>query len=155
MKLSIIILAAGQGTRMRSTLPKVLHRLGGRPLLAHVMDTACRLEPHRIHVVYGHGGDQVREALEDAPVDWIEQAEQLGTGHAVDQVMPCIDNDSIVLVLYGDVPLITADTLMSMVAQAEKGGLCVLTAKLDDPTVYGRIVRGANGRLVDIFLMAK
>jgi bifunctional UDP-N-acetylglucosamine pyrophosphorylase/glucosamine-1-phosphate N-acetyltransferase len=150
MKLSVIILAAGQGTRMRSALPKVLHRLGGKALLAHVVDTACRLRPDAIRVVYGHGGEQVREALADAPVEWVEQAQQLGTGHAVDQVMPSVDDDSVVLVLYGDVPLITADTLKPMLGQAGQGALCVLTAKLDDATGYGRIVRGANGRLVDI-----
>jgi bifunctional UDP-N-acetylglucosamine pyrophosphorylase/glucosamine-1-phosphate N-acetyltransferase len=150
MKLSVVILAAGQGTRMRSALPKVLHRLGGRPLLAHVVDTACRLDPESIRVVYGHGGVQVREALADAPVEWIEQAQQLGTGHAVDQVMPSIHDDSVVLVLYGDVPLISADTLSPMIGQAGEGSLCVLTAKLDDPAGYGRIVRSANGRLVDI-----
>jgi len=150
MKLSVVILAAGQGTRMRSVLPKVLHPLGGSPLLAHVIDTARELKPASIHVVYGHGGDQVREALADAPVEWVEQADQLGTGHAVDQVMPRIADDCVVLVLYGDVPLVTAATLAPMVDQAGRGKLSVLTAKLDNPAGYGRIIRSANGRLVDI-----
>ena len=150
MKLSVVILAAGQGTRMRSLLPKVLHRLGGRPLLAHVIDTARELKPDSVHVVYGHGGDQVREALADSPVEWVEQADQLGTGHAVDQVMPRIAGDSVVLVLYGDVPLITAATLAPMIEQARRGKLSVLTAKLDNPSGYGRIIRSANGKLVDI-----
>ena len=150
MKLRIVILAAGQGTRMRSVVPKVLHLLGGKPLLAHVIDAARQLKPESIHVVYGHGGDQVREALAEAPVEWVEQAEQLGTGHAVDQVMPLIGDDGVVLVLYGDVPLITPATLMRMVEQAGRDTLAVLTAKLDNPFGYGRIVRGANGKLVDI-----
>jgi bifunctional UDP-N-acetylglucosamine pyrophosphorylase/glucosamine-1-phosphate N-acetyltransferase len=150
MKLSVVILAAGQGTRMRSALPKVLHPLGGKPLLEHVIEVARRLNPETIHVVYGHGGEQVPDALAGVPVDWVEQAEQLGTGHAVDQVMPRIADDCVVLVLYGDVPLITPATLAPMVEQARHNKLSVLTAKLDNPLGYGRIVRGANGRLVDI-----
>jgi len=150
MKLSVVILAAGQGTRMRSALPKVLHLLGGRPLLAHVIDTARALEPDSVHVVYGHGGDQVREALADTQVEWVEQPDQLGTGHALDQAMPMLEDNSVVLVLYGDVPLITAATLAPMVDQARAGRLSVLTAKLDDPSGYGRIIRSANGKLVDI-----
>ena len=150
MKLNIVILAAGQGTRMRSARPKVLHPLGGKPLLAHVIDTAHQLDPECIHVVYGHGGDQVREALADATVAWIEQAEQLGTGHAVEQVMPAVSDDGVVLVLYGDVPLISAATLAPMVKQAEQNTLSVLTATLEDPSGYGRIIRNAERQLVDI-----
>lgn len=150
MKLSVIILAAGQGTRMRSAVPKVLHPLGGNPLLAHVIDTARQLRPDSIHVVYGHGGGQVREALADAPVTWVEQRQQLGTGHAVDQVMPLIADDSVALVLYGDVPLITATTLAPMIEQARRRVLSVLTAKLDNASGYGRIIRSSNGRVVDI-----
>ncbi len=135
---------------MRSAVPKVLHLLGGKPLLAHVIGAAVQLRPDSIHVVYGHGGDQVCEALAEAPVEWVEQAEQLGTGHAVDQVMPRIGDDCVVLVLYGDVPLITPVTLALMVEQAQQHKLAVLTAKLDNPFGYGRIVRGANGKLVDI-----
>ena len=150
MKLSVIILAAGQGTRMRSALPKVLHGLGGKPLLAHVIDTAERLQPDSIHVVYGHGGEQVRETLADTRVNWVEQREQLGTGHAVDQVMPLLGDGSLALVLYGDVPLIAATTLLPMVEQARRQALSVLTAKLDNPFGYGRIVRSSDGSLVDI-----
>ena len=150
MSLSIVILAAGQGTRMRSALPKVLHPIGGRPLLRHVINTASQLSPDCIHVVFGHGGDQVREVLADADVNWIEQAEQLGTGHAVDQVMPLISDDNTVLVLYGDVPLITPETLQPMVEQAGSGKLSVLTAVLDDPCGYGRMVRDDEGRLTGI-----
>lgn len=150
MKLSIVILAAGQGTRMRSALPKVLHPLGGKPLLAHVIDAARQFRPDTIYVVYGHEGQRVRETLADAPVEWVEQAEQAGTGHAVDQAMPLIDDDSVVLVLYGDVPLIARATLMPLVEQARADALSVLTAEPDDPCGYGRIVRGASGKLVDI-----
>ena len=150
MTLDVAILAAGQGTRMRSALPKVVHPLGGQPLLAHVINTAHKLDADAIHVVYGHGGKRVREVLADAPVAWVEQAEQLGTGHALEQVMPSIDDDSVVLVLYGDVPLITAATLAPMIRQAEQGRLAVLTATLDDPSGYGRIIRNAERQLVDI-----
>jgi len=150
MSLSIVILAAGQGTRMRSALPKVLHPIGGKPLLRHVINTASQLSPDSIHVVFGHGGDQVREVLADTDVSWIEQAEQLGTGHAVDQVMPLISDDNTVLVLYGDVPLITPETLQPMVEQAGSGKLSVLTAVLDDPCGYGRMVRDNEGRLTSI-----
>src|SRR5271170_8094816 len=106
MPLAVVILAAGEGKRMKSALPKVLQPLAGRPLLKHVIDTARLLEPVTIHVVYGHGGDQVRDALKDEPVSWVLQAERLGTGHAVMQAMPSVPNDHVVLVLYGDVPLI-------------------------------------------------
>ena len=150
MSLSIVILAAGQGTRMRSDLPKVLHPIGGTPLLRHVINTASKLNPDRIHVVYGHGGDRVREVLADADVVWTEQAEQLGTGHAVDQVMPDISDDSAVLVLYGDVPLIRPETLQPMVEQARNGKLSVLTAVLDNPFGYGRMLRDDKGRLACI-----
>lgn len=150
MSLSIIILAAGQGTRMRSALPKVLHPIGGMPLLQHVINTASQLNPDSIHVVFGHGGDQVREALVEANVIWIEQAEQLGTGHAVDQVMPSISDDSTLLVLYGDVPLIKPETLQPMVEQAGSGKLSVLTAVLNNPFGYGRMVRDDEGCLTRI-----
>ena len=150
MTLSIVILAAGQGTRMRSALPKVLHPLGGRPLLQHVIGTAQRLEPRTIHVVYGHGGEQVRDALAHEQVEWVEQAEQLGTGHALAQALPGIPDDDTVLVLYGDVPLIGLDTLKALGGQARQGGLAVLTAELDDPTGYGRMLRDAEGRLTGI-----
>src|SRR6516162_2714481 len=109
--LSIVILAAGEGRRMRSALPKVLQALAGRPLLQHVIDTARTLAPSAIHVVYGHGGERVRTALAAAPVSWTRQEQQLGTGHALLQAMPGIPDDHRVLVLYGDVPLIRPETL--------------------------------------------
>ncbi len=149
MSLEIVILAAGQGTRMRSTLPKVLHPLAGRPLLEHVIGTARQLEARAIHVVYGHGGELVRERLGGLDVNWVEQAEQLGTGHAVAQAMPAVGDDARVLVLYGDVPLIGADTLRRL-AVAAADGLGLLTAELDDPTGYGRILRDGEGRVVGI-----
>lgn len=144
---SIVILAAGQGKRMKSTLPKVLQPLAGRPLLKHVIDTARRLEPSAIHVVYGHGGDQVREVLKDEPVSWVLQAERLGTGHAVMQAMPNVPNDHVVLVLYGDVPLITQSTLTELLLLAGSQQTALLTVELDDPTGYGRIVRGKRDRV--------
>ncbi|MEA2080509.1 MAG: bifunctional UDP-N-acetylglucosamine diphosphorylase/glucosamine-1-phosphate N-acetyltransferase GlmU, partial [Pseudomonadota bacterium] len=150
MSLSVVILAAGQGTRMRSALPKVLHPLGGSPLLQHVIRAAQQLEPSNIHVVYGHGGERVREALGHEAVNWVMQDQQLGTGHAVDQVMPSIRDNDTLLVLYGDVPLIQADTLRQLVAQAENGCLSVLTATLDDPQGYGRMIRDADGKLASI-----
>ena len=145
--LSIVILAAGQGKRMKSELPKVLQPLAGRPLLAHVLDTAARLDAAATYVVFGHGGERVRAALPDAPVNWVLQAEQLGTGHAVQQAMPSIPDDHLVLVLYGDVPLLRAETLQGLVALAGPKALALLTVTLEDPTGYGRIVRDARGRV--------
>ncbi len=146
MALEIIILAAGQGTRMRSALPKVLHPLAGKPLLKHVIDTAKHLEPASIHVVYGHGGELVKERINEPLVNWVEQAQQLGTGHAVEQAMPVINDASTVLVLYGDVPLIRAETLQELLQQGTNS-LGLLTLKLQDPTGYGRIVRDEAGRV--------
>jgi len=147
MDLSIIILAAGQGTRMRSDLPKVLHTLGGQPLLAHALDTAHRLEAAAIHVVIGHGADRVREAFARAGVHWVIQERQLGTGHAVAQVLPDVPDSRTVLVMYGDVPLITPATLEKLVGIAAQGELAVLTAALDDPTGYGRILQDTGGNI--------
>lgn len=147
MPLSIVILAAGQGKRMRSDLPKVLQPLAGRPLLAHVIATAQELAPSAIHVVYGHGGDRVRDTLSAAPVTWARQAEQLGTGHAVSQAMPQVDERDLVLVLYGDVPLIRAATLRELVALAGPKSIALLTAELENPAGYGRIVRSARGQV--------
>jgi bifunctional UDP-N-acetylglucosamine pyrophosphorylase / glucosamine-1-phosphate N-acetyltransferase len=147
---SIVILAAGQGKRMKSTLPKVLQPLAGRPLLKHVIDAARSLEPTAIHVVYGHGGDQVREVLKDEPVSWVLQAERLGTGHAVMQAMPTVPNDHVVLVLYGDVPLISRTTLAELLVLAGTQQTALLTVELDDPTGYGRIVRGKHDRVQKI-----
>jgi bifunctional UDP-N-acetylglucosamine pyrophosphorylase/glucosamine-1-phosphate N-acetyltransferase len=148
--LHVIILAAGEGKRMRSALPKVLHRLAGRPMLDHVVCAARTLRPARIHVVYGHGGEEVRTALADLDVSWVEQAQQLGTGHAVDQAMPQVPDDAIVLVLYGDVPLIDPDTLAQTVSHADDGALSLITVHLDDATGYGRILRAADGRVTGI-----
>jgi bifunctional UDP-N-acetylglucosamine pyrophosphorylase/glucosamine-1-phosphate N-acetyltransferase len=145
--ISVVILAAGQGKRMKSALPKVLQPLAGRPLLKHVIDTARSLQPAAIHVVYGHGGDQVREVLKDEQVSWVLQAERLGTGHAVMQAMPGVPNDHVVLVLYGDVPLISPSTLTELLSLAGSQQTALLTVELDDPTGYGRIVRGKRGRV--------
>ena len=131
MALSVIILAAGQGTRMHSDMPKVLQPLAGRPLLAHVLDTAEALSPSAIHVVYGYGGDAVPEALPEYDVRWVLQAEQLGTGHAVSQAMPAVADEDTVLILCGDVPLVQAATLTALVSAAD-GGMSVLTVVLDE-----------------------
>ncbi len=133
MKLDVVILAAGQGKRMNSALPKVLHLLAGKPLLGHVLDTARTLAAERICVVYGHGGDQVKTALQAHDISWALQSPQLGTGHAVLQAILQLDSASIVdssitLVLYGDVPLIQAATLQRLLNAAEQGGLTLLTA---------------------------
>ncbi|KGM53608.1 bifunctional N-acetylglucosamine-1-phosphate uridyltransferase/glucosamine-1-phosphate acetyltransferase [Lysobacter daejeonensis GH1-9] len=144
--LHVVILAAGEGKRMKSAVPKVLQKVAGKPMLGHVIDTARALQPAGIHVVYGHGGDQVRDAfIADADLHWSEQAQRLGTGHALQQAMPEVPMDARVLVLYGDVPLITAHTLERLLAAP--GRLAVLVADLEDPTGYGRIVRDAEGRV--------
>jgi bifunctional UDP-N-acetylglucosamine pyrophosphorylase / glucosamine-1-phosphate N-acetyltransferase len=145
--LSVIILAAGQGKRMKSDLPKVLHPLAGRPLLKHVIDTARTLAPSAIHVVYGHGGEKVREALPNEPVSWVLQAEQRGTGHAVMQVAPQLAEDHVALILYGDVPLNRRETLEQLLTHAGPDALGLLTMVLDDPTGYGRIVRNSRGQV--------
>ena len=150
MDVSVVILAAGQGTRMRSDLPKVLQPLAGRPVLAHVIDTAEALQPSAIHVVYGHGGDRVPEALGDCKVQWVLQSEQLGTGHAVQQALPAVDDAHTVLILCGDVPLVTPDTLQPLVAAASSGNLALLTTDLPNPTGYGRILRDVDGRVTAI-----
>jgi len=142
MALDIIVLAAGLGKRMRSELPKVLHPLAGRPLLAHVLDTARGLSPRKTIVVHGHGAERVRAAFPDASLAWALQAEQLGTGHAVMQALPQVAAEE-VLILYGDVPLIQAATLERLRAAA-RGGLALLTVELPDPKGYGRIVREAG-----------
>jgi len=142
--LNVVILAAGQGKRMRSDLPKVLHPLAGKALLEHVIDTARELGAERICVVYGHGGEQVREALDAPDLSWAKQEPQLGTGHAVLQAMPAAVASAPTLVLYGDVPLIRAATLQRLIAAAGRGSLALLTARLDDPHGYGRIVRVAG-----------
>lgn len=150
MSLSIVILAAGQGKRMKSDLPKVLQPLAGRPLLSHVLDTAKSLSADAIHVVYGHGGDRVREHLKHESVNWVLQAEQLGTGHAVAQAMPAIPDDHQVLILYGDVPLIRRTSLEQLLERSREGSLGLLTVILSDPTGYGRVVRDNAGNVVRI-----
>jgi bifunctional UDP-N-acetylglucosamine pyrophosphorylase/glucosamine-1-phosphate N-acetyltransferase len=145
MPLSVVILAAGQGKRMNSDLPKVLQPLAGQPLLQHVISAARGVNPDNIYVVYGHGGAQVQAALAHENVEWILQAEQLGTGHAVMQAMCVIPDDHTVLVLYGDVPLIRSGTLQKLVAAAGEGALAMLTVNLEDATGYGRIVRDSQG----------
>jgi bifunctional UDP-N-acetylglucosamine pyrophosphorylase/glucosamine-1-phosphate N-acetyltransferase len=148
MNLSIIILAAGQGTRMRSDLPKVLHPLGGRPLLGHVLDTAQRFGDVALHVVVGHGAERVRAAFPDPAIHWVNQEQQLGTGHAVAQVLPAIPDDHAVLVMYGDVPLIRKETLGALQVIALNNEVGLLTAQLDDPTGYGRILHATDGSIV-------
>ncbi|MEG3791786.1 bifunctional UDP-N-acetylglucosamine diphosphorylase/glucosamine-1-phosphate N-acetyltransferase GlmU [Lysobacter sp. CCNWLW3] len=147
--LHVVILAAGEGKRMKSDTAKVLQKIGGRPMLAHVIATARALDSAGIHVVYGHGGEQVRAAFADQPdLHWAEQAQRLGTGHAVEQAMPGVPQDARVLVLYGDVPLTTPATLQRLLDAP--GRLAVLVADLADPTGYGRIVRDAEGRVGQI-----
>lgn len=147
--LHVVVLAAGEGKRMKSALPKVLQKIAGRPMLAHAIDAARALSPQGIHVVYGHGGEQVRAAFADqSDLQWAEQAQQLGTGHAVQQAMPGVPDDARVLVLYGDVPLITARSLQRLLDAP--GRLAVLAADLPDPTGYGRILRDAEGRVASI-----
>jgi bifunctional UDP-N-acetylglucosamine pyrophosphorylase/glucosamine-1-phosphate N-acetyltransferase len=149
MPLHVVILAAGQGKRMRSALPKVLHKIAGRPLLAHVIDAARALRPERIYVVYGHGGEQVRAAFGGAPLKWVEQAQQLGTGHALLQALPLVPRAATVLVLNGDVPLVRAETLRKLVRSAGNG-IAIATSDLSDPAGYGRVLRDAGGRVLRI-----
>ena len=146
MPLHVVILAAGQGKRMRSALPKVLHPLAGKPLLAHVLEAARALRPDAIHVVHGHGGEAVKSAFSDAPVEWVEQARQLGTGHALLQALPRIPRAATVLVLNGDVPLLKPASLRRLLKSAGKG-LAIMTSDLSDATGYGRVLRGAGGRV--------
>lgn len=150
MPLSTVILAAGQGKRMKSDLPKVLQPLAEKPLLKHVLDAAAQLAAAQTVVVYGHGGDRVREALADEAVQWVLQAEQLGTGHAVAQAMPAVDDAHQVLVLFGDVPLVRPATLKQLVAACQPNAISLLTVKLADATGYGRIVRDNVGNVVRI-----
>ncbi|MCZ6761755.1 MAG: bifunctional UDP-N-acetylglucosamine diphosphorylase/glucosamine-1-phosphate N-acetyltransferase GlmU [Gammaproteobacteria bacterium] len=147
MPVDIVILAAGQGTRMKSELPKVLQPLAGRPLLEHVLERSGDLGAEAIHVVYGYGGHQVPQALADWPVNWILQEQQLGTGHAVTQAMPGIADNSLVLILYGDVPLISEATLTELLEKADSGSLALLSVMLADPTGYGRIIRNDQGQV--------
>jgi bifunctional UDP-N-acetylglucosamine pyrophosphorylase/glucosamine-1-phosphate N-acetyltransferase len=147
MPLTVVILAAGQGKRMNSDLPKVLQPLAGQPLLQHVIRTARSLTPANICVVYGYGGVQVQASLKDEDVDWVLQADQLGTGHAVMQAMSLIPDEHTVLVLYGDVPLIGAASLKKLIDLAAGGALAILSINLEDAAGYGRILRDPEGRL--------
>jgi bifunctional UDP-N-acetylglucosamine pyrophosphorylase/glucosamine-1-phosphate N-acetyltransferase len=146
MSLAVVVLAAGQGKRMHSAVPKVLHPLAGRPLLAHVLDAARALDPTQVLVVHGHGGAEVRAAFAGADLSWVEQAQQLGTGHALAQALPRVPRGAQVLVLNGDVPLVRADTLKRLVA-ASATGLAICTSVLGDATGYGRVVRDARKRV--------
>ena len=150
MPLSAVILAAGKGKRMRSSLPKVMHTLAGRTLLSHVYASAGRLSCDEIYIVHGHEGEQVRAAHESFRARWVMQERQLGTGHAVSQVIDAIPPSHHVIVLYGDVPLVTGETLNALVEAAGDTGFSLLTARLEDPTGYGRIVRDEAGNILRI-----
>ena len=149
MSLAVIVLAAGQGKRMHSALPKVLHPLAGRPLLAHVLEAARALDPAQVLVVHGHGGADVRAAFAGADVSWVEQSQQLGTGHALAQALPHVARGAQVLVLNGDVPLVRTETLRRLVETAPRG-LAICTSDLTDPAGYGRVVRDAKKRVLRI-----
>lgn len=148
-QLSVVILAAGKGTRMYSDLPKVLHPIAGKPMVKHVIDTAKQLSAKQIHLIYGHGGDLLQQRLSSEPVNWVLQAEQLGTGHAMQQAAPFFADDENILMLYGDAPLITPATLEKLIAAKPENGIALLTVVLDNPTGYGRIIR-ENGSVVAI-----
>ena len=150
MSLSVVVLAAGKGTRMRSALPKVLHPVAHKPMVQHVIDTARTLAPENVHVIYGHGGDVLMDKLAGQQLNFVEQAQQLGTGHAVQQVVPHLGDDETVLILYGDVPLTRKETLEGLLNAAANTDLALLTVTLPDPTGYGRIVRDATGAVVGI-----
>lgn len=151
MGLSIVILAAGQGTRMHSKLPKVLHNLAGKPMLSWIIDTAFKLKPSAVYVVYGFAGEQVRAAFTSQPkIHWVEQKEQLGTGHAVQQVLPKLNEDDQVLVLVGDTPLIQLSTLENLIKNTPKSELGLLTVNVTNPTGLGRIIRDKNSAVTAI-----
>lgn len=148
-KLSAVILAAGKGSRMYSDLPKVLHNVAGKPMVKHVIDTAHKLGAENIHLIYGHGGEIMREKLADEKVNWVYQAEQLGTAHAVQQAIPFFRDEENIIILYGDAPLITEHTLTNLIAAKPENGIALLTVNLDNPTGYGRIIR-ENGHIIAI-----
>ncbi|MGL9733720.1 MAG: bifunctional UDP-N-acetylglucosamine diphosphorylase/glucosamine-1-phosphate N-acetyltransferase GlmU [Symbiopectobacterium sp.] len=148
--MSVVILAAGKGTRMYSDIPKVLHPLAGKPMVQHVIDAAMETGAKQVHFVYGHGGDSLKNKLTNPDLNWILQAEQLGTGHAMQQAAPFFADDEEILMLYGDVPLISPATLARLLADKPQGGIAVLTVKLDNPTGYGRIVRDEKGYVIGI-----
>jgi len=147
MNITTIILAAGKGTRMRSELPKILHKIANRPLLQHVYDMSRQLNNNAIKIVYGHGAELVRDTLKELDVSWIEQKQQLGTGHAVQQVSDQIADTDTVLILYGDVPLLKLSTVKQLIANVNDKSLALLTVNLENPTGYGRIVRDESGQV--------
>ena len=144
-RLNVVILAAGLGKRMHSTLPKVLHPLAGKPLISHVLATARTLLPGKICVVYGYGGELVPQVINDDELIWVKQDPQMGTGHALLQTLPHLDSNGVTLVLYGDVPLTSVETLKKLIATSAESVLALLTLELDDPSGYGRIVRNSEG----------
>ena len=150
MSLKTIILAAGQGTRMRSSRPKVLHEIANKALLHHVYDTSLSLTNNSVYIVYGHGGETVKQTLSHFDAVWIEQKQQLGTGHAVQQAIHHVNDNDTVLILYGDVPLLKAETLQKLLQDVSSQSLALLTVILDDPSGYGRIVRNQQGDVVKI-----
>jgi len=147
--MNIVILAAGQGKRMHSNLPKVLHPLAGKALVSHVIDSARHLSPKTLCLVYGHGGEVVRSTLAAPDLTWALQEPQLGTGHAVQQALPYLQAGGTTLIVYGDVPLIQTETLKRL-AHAAQDALAILTVTLADSTGYGRMVRNASGKVVRI-----
>ena len=154
-KLNIVILAAGAGTRMHSSLPKVLHLLAGKPLLMHVIDTARLLSADRICIVYGHGGDLVKQSITGEDLIWVKQEPQLGTGHALLQTKSYLDQDGLTLVLYGDVPLVSVLTLKELILKAEHEYCALLTAQLENPTGYGRVVRDEQSQTISAIVEQK
>mgnify|MGYP001812110204 FL=1 len=149
MKLSVIILAAGQGTRMKSALPKVMHPIAGKPMLEHVYERSLDLGAADVHIVFGHGGEHLRDYCQDFDVEWVLQEQQLGTAHAVQQASPGLEPDEIVLILYGDVPLIKSETLRQLINHVADDDISLLTVNLEDPAGYGRIIRD-EGRVIAI-----
>ncbi|BDM66187.1 bifunctional protein GlmU [Shewanella sp. NFH-SH190041] len=150
MSLNVVILAAGKGTRMRSDLPKVLHKIAHKSMVQHVIDTARSMDAAQINLVYGYGGDTLKQSLGEQGLNWVLQAEQLGTGHAVAQAKDNINDDDTVLVLYGDVPLIQQSTLDALLMAKPENGLAILTVNLENPTGYGRIERNWEGKVIGI-----
>ena len=150
MTLSVVILAAGKGTRMKSKLPKVLHKLANKPIVEHIIETVQSLDCDAINLVYGHGGDLLKEALSHHELNWCLQAEQLGTGHAVQQAVPHINDNDDVLILVGDAPLISTSTLENLITAKQTSDLALLTVDMDDPTGMGRIVRDSDNNITAI-----
>lgn len=150
MSLSVVVLAAGKGTRMRSALPKVLHPVAHKPMVQHVIDSARQLDANAIHVIYGHGAEALLERLGGQQLNFVEQAEQLGTGHAVQQVLPYLNDDEHVLILCGDVPLTRVETLQKLVEVGKTTDFAILTVDVPDPTGYGRMIRDSNNAIIGI-----